>query len=981
MNIIGEGFHENIITEIDRRQKIQGYRASTQNTLIPQVLDYLYTRTGWVKMISSVDIIDINTLNSPSIKTLGLNGPDLAKKFILFNGISEFQNPNPRGGIMGTEWSPNNLTGNALADGKAYGIGNTQNFGQSPMMGITSANVKTETRGSLKTATIQIKAWNKLQFDIIDNLYLRLGYNVLLEWGYSHYFQNENGDLSDLSPNMCSLENDFFNNKYDYYGLLERAQEERFKSFGNYDALIGRVVNFNWEFKTDGSYDITIILRSQGDVIESLKTNILLDTKPLSITDILVNSGINPNTILQNTIVSQISAPQKSSPSSTTETIDQSTELGKLYYKCKTTLDNIKEIKAGCSVASLTTTDKADILRQQFRDNNNAQYYIRLGSLLEWIENNIIPKLKFNDKTPPILKFDYDIESNLVYTLGSDYSFSSNLYSCLIRSTVVLDNQTYIIAPNAERFLDVVKNKATNTDSKYQAGKLMNIYLNFNFLLNLLNTTINKEDGKVFLIKFLQGICSEINSSLGNVNMLNVTVDEPSNKVVIIDQNSIPDRDKIIKSVSPSSNTETAKFELFGYKNLNTTSSIGTFVQNFSLKTGITPAFASMITIGATAQGYVVGEEATILSRINKGLKDRVKPEILNADYSTTNVTSSLESTKTKFEENAISLAEYIKMIFSPGPSTPPVLAQDLIPDMQSTLRNTIETGEAYNAISSSISNPYVASNRSGFIPFNLSLTIDGLSGMKVYQKFTVNNDYLPSNYPESLEFIVTSINHVIQDNKWITQIESLSLPKTTTQAKFSKNIPSLSNIIPSRPESTGGLFTNFTPKPNERINVSNLQASENAISLIKYFEGIKLKGGLSYPYLDKFANKWTIGYGTTFIGTSPVTATTQPINEAQASKLVISKVKSDFEPAIKKAIKVPLTQNEFDALVVFTYNLGQGRMAGSNLVKLINQKKYVEAANEFLKWANAGGVAVPGLLRRRRNEKYLFEKDSPGNK
>ena len=452
------------------------------------------------------------------------------------------------------------------------------------------------------------------------------------------------------------------------------------------------------------------------------------------------------------------------------------------------------EKKAGCSVTSLNTTDKADILRQEFRDNTNVQYYIRLGSLLEWIENNIIPKLKFNDKTPPILKFDYDTESNLIYALGSGYSFSSNLNSCLIKSTVILDNQTYIIAPNAERFLDVVKNKATNTDSEYQAGKLMNIYLNFNFLLTSLTNNINKDDGKAYLIKFLQGICSEINSSLGNVNMLNVTVDEPSNKVVIIDQNSIPNRDKIIKSVSPFSNTEIAKFELFGYKNLNTTSSIGTFVQNFSLKTGITPAFASMINIGATSQGYVVGEEATILSRINRGLKDRVKPEIVNADYSTTNVTSSLESTKAKFEENAISLAEYIKMIFSPGPSTLPVLAQDLISDIQNTLRNTIETGEAYNAISASISNPNVASNRSGFIPFNLSLTIDGLSGMKVYQKFTVNNDYLPSNYPESLEFIVTSINHVIQDNKWITQIESLSLPKTTTQAKLSSTLPPLNN-------------------------------------------------------------------------------------------------------------------------------------------------------------------------------------------
>ena len=817
MNIIGEGFHENIITEINRRQRIQGYRASTQNTLTPQVLDYLNARTGWVKMISSVDIIDINTVNSPSIKTLRLSGDELAKKFILFNGVSEFQKPNPRGGIMGDEWNASNLTENALANGKAYGIGDTQNFGQSPMMGIISTNIKTETRGSLKTATIQIKAWNKLQFDIIDNLYLRLGYNVLLEWGYSHYFQGANGGLSNLSPNIYSLENDFFSNKYDYYGLLEQAQKARFNSFGNYDALIGRVVNFNWEFKTDGSYDITVILRSQGDVIESLKTNVLLDispptTGPLVTGYVISGASTQPASGFKTNIQDLAPVPQINQE----ETIDQSTELGKLYYKCKNTLDKVKEKKAGCSVASLYTTDKADILRQEFRDNTSIQYYIRLGSLLEWIENNIIPKLKNNNKTSPVLKFDYDIDSNLVYTLGSEYSFSSNLFSCLVRSTIVLDNQTYIIAPNAERFLDKVKNKADNTESEYQAGKLMNVYLGFNFLLNLFNTTVNKDDGKVFLIKFLQGICGEINSALGNVNALNVTVDESTNKVVIIDQNSIPNRDKIIKAVSPFSSTETAVFELYGYKNLNTVNSIGTFVQNFSLKTGITPAFANMITIGATAQGYVVGEEATILSRINRGLKDRVKPEIVNADYSTTNITSSLESTKIKFEQNAASLAGYIEMMFSPGPSALPVLAQDLISDIQNTLRNTIETGEAYNAISASISNPNISSNKSGFIPFNLSLTIDGLSGMKVYQKFTVNNDYLPSNYPESLEFIVTSINHTIQDNKWITQIESLSLPKTTTQAKLSSTLPILNTPELRVLSFSSALNTDFFNKKNE---------------------------------------------------------------------------------------------------------------------------------------------------------------------
>ena len=66
MNIIGEGFHENIITEISRRHEIHGYRANQGininvfNSTVPKILDYLNSRTGWVKMISSVDIKDIN---------------------------------------------------------------------------------------------------------------------------------------------------------------------------------------------------------------------------------------------------------------------------------------------------------------------------------------------------------------------------------------------------------------------------------------------------------------------------------------------------------------------------------------------------------------------------------------------------------------------------------------------------------------------------------------------------------------------------------------------------------------------------------------------------------------------------------------------------------------------------------------------------------------------------------------------------------
>ena len=65
-----------------------------------------------------------------------------------------------------------------------------------------------------------------------------------------------------------------------------------------------------------------------------------------------------------------------------------------------------------------------------------------------------------------------------------------------------------------------------------------------------------------------------------------------------------------------------------------------------------------------------------------------------------------------------------------------------------------------------------------GFIPFNLSITTDGLSGMKIYSKFTIDSSYLPSNYPNNVEFLIKGIHHEIADNKWTTKLESFCISK-----------------------------------------------------------------------------------------------------------------------------------------------------------------------------------------------------------
>ena len=69
-------------------------------------------------------------------------------------------------------------------------------------------------------------------------------------------------------------------------------------------------------------------------------------------------------------------------------------------------------------------------------------------------------------------------------------------------------------------------------------------------------------------------------------------------------------------------------------------------------------------------------------------------------------------------------------------------------------------------------------SPNTGFIPFNMSITMDGLSGMKIYNKFNIDTRYLPSNYHETSEFLIKSIEHKIEHNKWLTTLESVIISK-----------------------------------------------------------------------------------------------------------------------------------------------------------------------------------------------------------
>jgi lysozyme len=139
-------------------------------------------------------------------------------------------------------------------------------------------------------------------------------------------------------------------------------------------------------------------------------------------------------------------------------------------------------------------------------------------------------------------------------------------------------------------------------------------------------------------------------------------------------------------------------------------------------------------------------------------------------------------------------------------------------------------------------------------------------------------------------------------------------------------------------------------------------------IDLIKSFEGLFLK-----PYLDAVGIP-TIGIGTIQYPNGQKVSMKDPaITEAQAIEFLEHEVNMKAS-AVEKMVKVPLNDNEYAALVSFSYNVGSNALQTSTLLKLLNSGADKTAvADQFLRWNKAGGKELKGLTRRREAERSLF--------
>ncbi len=260
MSLFKEPFHKNIVSTLKIRQNVMDNNERTITNL-----KYLNSNTNWVSLKSSVDIREDNGAAAQLNVLLGgtLSG-DITNENRLRTGEGPTISSDPRDN---TQLYTSRLQ-----------------LGIRPMAGITSVSIENlGAYGSTRKATVNFQCWDVSQLDILEQLYMRPGYLVLLEFGRTHWYKpSPSNPLSGVPDKLQYIGNsdielevkDFFQQKdINLLEYLNKLHKRSVDSLGNYDAFLGYVVNYGWQLRPDGGYDCKTEIISTGEILESLKSN------------------------------------------------------------------------------------------------------------------------------------------------------------------------------------------------------------------------------------------------------------------------------------------------------------------------------------------------------------------------------------------------------------------------------------------------------------------------------------------------------------------------------------------------------------------------------------------------------------------------------------------------------------------------------------------------------------------------------------
>jgi len=882
-NLLGKSHKQYVQDQIKVRQEKLG-KTTKDNSDISWMND----KTSWVRLASSVDIknsiigqeviqgtpltgeVSINpdlasslsfqAFSQPTttrdiigdggdrrLQLLGLDesfmGSALSQKMVLHGGVEQMLSKDATS-LTKKSGIANNFNSPSLNSITAY-----SDFGLVAMAGIQSVDIKSKSMGSLREANLSIRVNSSEQLELIETIYLRLGYSLFLEWGNSSYYNNEGEYVKGAQVNPTLLF-DFLNPDEklkkcptNFIKKIEKAREE---SNGNYDALFGRVSNFSWEFDPTGFYNVSLTIISWGDIIESLKIDSLypgvritddenaVDQKDQSYLNSFVYEASLPNSKklkLDSLGRKDIGTDQdinqvELSPTKTT-LISKVTETRENYLFSQENQTETQESSQYSEKLNYTRPEELkDMVISGFAHFGNAEsnyYYVRFGDLLEFIRKKLL--IYVEGCETPITDINTSTNSNYCYNpkinVSADPSkvmirrtlpISESGLETLKRTLKDVDEKNQNINSRSSVFegtLDgfsinlepfdkiisiesgrididtdddgVVDQKDVPTFKKVTVGLLMNIYFEKQYLYDTINKNRDNKTGRLSLYKFIKDLLDTANDCLGGVNKLDLRVKDDQTL-------EIYDQTPLYGVKEPEENPTI--FNIYGLKK---STGEGSFVTNFGLKTELTNEFATTVTIGAQANGSVVGEDSTMLSKWNFGLVDRFYPKKLdslrkenqqqNIDIDLEEFNTSLDKMKNLWVDYSIQRIGGSTQINSDVATTTTTSTSGVyqFPNFNNKSDGSyikIQKDFFQSIIKLESKNQKVLSNQVGMLPINLNLEMDGISGIRIYDQIHVDTRFLPSYYPDNLIFIIKGISQSFNGNRWVTKIDTIAQPK-----------------------------------------------------------------------------------------------------------------------------------------------------------------------------------------------------------
>ena len=689
-SIIGGPLDPDVLKQLEKREELYTTRTGRNNT---QLL-YLNSKTGWVKLSSSV--------NSNGSATL-------AKNNILFGGSFKENSTTPKSGI----------NFNGVSSNTAYN--KYESMGVRPMPGITEFRIDSKNRfGTLREATVDFQAWSVEQLTDLEQLYLRPGFTVLLEWGHSMYLTNS-GRVETMPPS--TVENYFTDGK-SKEKVIEEIKKYKKESNQNYDAVFGYVKNFLWSYRTDGGYDCKLTIISAGELIESVQVALSPAQSGEKVNEKI---GIDKQPQILKTAITNFLEVIQSTPNQ--EYIDDNLEekAPVLYekYKKESGLTSFYVLRTDLSGVENISEDSDSKQSKKLR-------HIRIGDLLALIN---VAFLLEDQQGKKLFKFSLEEDKSLFLTFSEHIALDPKIAFLPKKNQFKNSILKYKLGPKDDEEQQYVYTRGERGDTS-----ILNIYLEISYVLRVLDTVNNQSASQRTVLNFVETLISGLSSTLGEINEFGLHYEEEEFLYYLVDRRLTPNKNNLANSL------------------LNITGLKST-VTNISLSSKLSPNIASMIAISAQASSTDVGQDVENMFRWNQGLEDRIIKE--------RNVISkeTLEIKKNRVLNSATQLSRGIQEFNR---------SKNYNVGNIDGLKNVHK--EVMQYLVREETNRTAQAGPAGIIPFDLDITLDGIGGVKIGQAFTLNEGILPEKYNGVVGFIITGISHVVQNNKWNTDIKAQTI-------------------------------------------------------------------------------------------------------------------------------------------------------------------------------------------------------------